>query len=1410
MSKEKTGLMILFFVACVCVFIQRVSALPATTYIVSALILISTITAIVLQPGRRRVRRFARRAAPALLILLSPALSWATFPTSFQNVVTSLPTGSTSLGNPQDVAVDNLGNVYVADSTHNQVIEITAAGVASVVTFPGLSPALHTPTAVALDGSGNLYVADSNNSRIVELAGGVASVINTGALLSYPDGVAIDASGNLYIADAVNNDVVLVPAGGTAAVFVISGLGTALNSPGNVAVDVAGNLYIADAGNNRIVEVTPGGVGSVLSIVGGITLNTPLGVAVDRVGNVYIADRQNSRIVTVSAGGVADVLRTGAVELQEPEGVAVDIAGNVYIADSGNVQVEEVEPSAVNFGHSQLAVSSGTTITLPFTIGFLVTYGSVQALTLGTPNLDFTVSATTCVSGTTTNGACTVDITFLPTAPGLRRGAVVIYDNSSPPVLLLTVPLYGISDAPLAALSPGNANVVNTGGIATLLPFQLAFDGAGDIYVGDYDGMNVLKVPAGGGTGTVVNTGGLITNFVTGVVLDGAGNLFIGDHINSRIVVVTNGGVASVLTINGLGTGLAEPTALAMDLAGNLYIADWNNGRVVEVSSLVVGTSSSGYGTVLGTGSYPIGASSDTGIAVDALGTVYVADRTNNRVIKVTAAGVASLLVPAGVTPVLSDPQGVAVDGFGNVYIADSGNNRIVQVTSAGVASVVPIVGLPAPATLGSPFGVSVDPSGNLFIPDWTNNRVVNVNVTASALSFPNTKVGLASSSKTATLTNLGDLALVFAADPTYTADFSQPTGASNQCLSSTSLSAGTICELSVQFTPQSVGVLSATILATNNNLNVSNATQSVAVNGTGLNPGDATAVAVSTNPATANIAQPLTITAVVTDTTAGHTATILTGGVTFTDTVGSTVVLLNGGSPVTLLAGVAALPGVTLSGAGLHTITANYVGVSGSFLPSSNTATLTVTKTPVVVAGPVSQPVQVVNGQAGSVPVTVTGPYSGLAVPSGSVNYNVLNSSNTSVATGSATLTAGTTNATTTVPITNSLFSGSYTVSLSYGGDGNYAASSTATTVQVAVGLTVPTISWTPLTTAITYGITLNGLLNASAANGSTSVAGSFVYTATPQGGSAIVVTGATVLGAGIYTLTAAFTPTNTAAYASANASISLSVAQAMPAVTLTSSGTAVLVTNAVTFTAAVSSPVSMPTGSVGFYDGTTLLGSGTLAQSMATFTTSSLAVGVHSITAVYGGDSNFSPLTSSALTETVTSAYTVTAPSTPVPVAPGGAATINITVPPLGGPFDSAVTLSASGLPPGATATFNPPTVTPGTAGAQTVMTIQLATLAAGIPARRFPASRGGLPIASFSLGFVVFGSVLGRKRFSKTLALIFVLAGLGVTTSLLTGCSGGFANTPQTQPGNYAIVVTGTSGSFHASTTVTLVVQ
>lgn len=1397
----------------------------------------------------------SRRALCGLLgiVLLSVCQkAHASFSLTFQGLVQTLNTGgSISLSSPAGIVVDPAGDTYVVDTGNNRIVEVSAQGAASVLTISGLSPSLSSPSGIAIDGAGNLYIADTGNSRVVEVnPAGAGSVVSTGSVtLSSPRGVALDQSGDIFIADTGNNRIVEVTSGGSASALTIavsSGTST-LSSPKGLAVNNSGKLYIADAGNNRIVTVASGSTtGVVQSILGGVTLSNPSAVDVDDIGNVYIADTGNDRIAEIDTSNNGTVLYTASETLNGPLGVVANPLGTVFIADTGDSrgviamplvnydlvpgdETYSLNKSVVNFGHVQLGSANAVTLTLPFTTGS-VGLGGVKVFASGTQNLDFTIGPdTSCNSSTTASTSCSVEISFLPTGPGVRTGAVVLYDPSQNPIV--TLPLYGFSDTPVAALSPSTAAVISTGSQVTSNPYQLAIDGAGNMYVGDYTGKNVAKIPAGGGSASLLNLGtpgdpAEALQNITGVALDGAGNLFIGDHQNNRVLVMTPGGVVSVLSITGLSPSLGFPTALAFDPAGNLYIADFTNGRIVEVSTLVVaGSTSSGLGSVIGTGSYSFTGSTLTGLAVDSQGTVYAAARTQNNssIIKVTAAGVASeLAIPSNITPAISNPQGVAVDAMGNIYIVDTANTRIVRITTSGVASVMSISGLTSPATLSTlVFGVTADPYGNLYILDWTNNRIVFVNVSGAAMSYTSTNVGLTSSDspKTATVTNLGNQSLVFSANPTYTANFSENTGDSNPCTSSTSLSAGTACDVSVKFTPQSAGNLSTGITVTDNTLNVASSTQQVSVSGTGISSGDTTSTVVTISPTSLTNGQTSTITATVSDTASGHTSTIPTGPVTFTDTVGSTVTTLNGGSTVSLAAGIATLTGVQLSGIGTHTIAASYGGVSGTYLTSSNTATVILGKASAVITGPSTQPVAVTNGQAGSVTETVTGPYTTIAAPSGTLSYSILNASGTSVASGTPTLTAGSGSSTASISIPSTLASGAYTISVTYSGDSNYLATSTATTIQVQIGQITPSISWSPSASSITYGSSLSGILNATAASGSTAIPGTFTYTATLARGSATTITSASVLGAGSYTLTVTFTPTDKTTYSSASKTVSLTVGQATPTVSVASTANPVLVTNPVTFTATVTSSSGTPTGTVGFYDGTTLLGSATLSSGTASYTTSSLAAATHSITAVYGGDGNFASVTSAAVAELVQD-YSISVSSSgsgsgggsspSQTVQPGGTATYTLALGPANGAtFPSAVTLSVSGLPPGATATITPQTLPAGSSLTNVTLSIQLpATTTAKSVSD--PLQRGVVPVA---LGILLlpFAGRLRKtsRKLGGVIGILLLLTAGAAAMAGLSGCgsgSGFFGQQSQT----YTVTVTATSGALSHSTTVTLTVE
>jgi hypothetical protein len=499
--------------------------------------------------------------------------------------------------------------------------------------------------------------------------------------------------------------------------------------------------------------------------------------------------------------------------------------------------------------------------------------------------------------------------------------------------------------------------------------------------------------------------------------------------------------------------------------------------------------------------------------------------------------------------------------------------------------------------------------------------------------------------------------------------------------------------------------VFSESFVLTDNDLNVSAATQSISLSGTGL-AADSTAVAVGVNPSSPGVGQAVIITATVSDTTSA--STVPTGGVTFSDSVAGS---LNGGVAVNLVSGVATLTGVVLSGGGgtAHTITANYQGVAHFFLASSNSATVH--------------------------------------------------------------LTSAAATATTLAAAPNPAPAGA-TVTL------------TANISPVPTGASLGTVSFYD-------GETLLGTANVNS-----------------SGAASLPITS---LSAGAHSLTAVYS--GNTAFAS-----STSIVLTETITTLTGTTTTLVAApspasagESVTLTATVSpAPTGSSLGTVSFYNGATLLGSGTLNSSeVATFSTTSLPAGSDSLTAVYSGNLLFAASTSAALSETVNTAYTVTAPPAPLSVAQGGSVQVDVTVPPVGGAFNNPVTMSATGLPPGATASFNPLTVTPGTAGAHTVMTIQLAPLAAAMLPEVDPPYRPW-PLPSFALALALCGFGLRRKRVPVTLRRTLLLAPLALSLLALFGCGGGWLGPSTTTPGSFVVTITGTSGTLTASTTVTVVVQ
>lgn len=311
---------------------------------------------------------------------------------------------SAQLNFPFAVAIDNNSNLYIADHRNHRIRKMTKDGVISTVAGTGtagysgddvmaIDTQLYHPVRVAVDNSGNLYIAEYYNHRIRKVSknGMISTVAGNGtqgysgdgglaakAQLNYPAGITTDSSGNLYIADAMNYRIRKVTTDGM--INTVVGTGTAgysgdgdaatsaqLNYPYGITIEPNnGNLYIADAMNFRIRKVTTDGVISTVANTGTqansnddiptvTQFNYPTDVAVDNSGNLYIAYYANHYIRKMTPDGVISTIAgTGtagysgdgedatSAKLNEPISVAIDSSGNLYIADTINHRIRQI------------------------------------------------------------------------------------------------------------------------------------------------------------------------------------------------------------------------------------------------------------------------------------------------------------------------------------------------------------------------------------------------------------------------------------------------------------------------------------------------------------------------------------------------------------------------------------------------------------------------------------------------------------------------------------------------------------------------------------------------------------------------------------------------------------------------------------------------------------------------------------------------------------------------------------------------------------------------------------------------------------------------------------------------------------------------------------------------------------
>ena len=308
-------------------------------------------------------------------------------------------------------------------------------------------------------------------------------------------------------------------------------------------------------------------------------------------------------------------------------------------------------------------------------------------------------------------------------------------------------------------------------------PYGLAVDAARNVVVADTINNTVRRITPGRVVSTVAGTLGqpgfldatgaaARFNFPVGVAADGAGNVLVADARTFTIRRVSAVGVVATFAGAGLQAGTADgpaasarfllPYGVAVDAAGTIYVAEGGSHVIRRVSAAGVVTTLAG---TAGAAGFADGAGAAArfnvpwGIAVDAAGTVYVADSENHVIRRISAAGVVSTLAGqngvtgyadgAGAVARFQQPRGLAVDAGGNLFVADHGNHTVRRISAAG--AVETIAGSPgitgdadsvgAAARFYYPAAVAVD--GNaVYIADSGNNLIRRA-VPASTASLP-------------------------------------------------------------------------------------------------------------------------------------------------------------------------------------------------------------------------------------------------------------------------------------------------------------------------------------------------------------------------------------------------------------------------------------------------------------------------------------------------------------------------------------------------------------------------------------------------------------------------------------------------------------------------------------------------
>jgi sugar lactone lactonase YvrE len=748
----------------------------------------------------------------------------------------TVPTGGFALVNPQAVALDANGDLFVGDTpaTGGRIIELVGDGKGNLTGAANLifsGAPLANPISLAVDGTGTLFIGDFPSSGagvIYSLASGApAPQLLTITGLSpqlTPAALLRDSSTNLYIADNGNGKGSL------------------------------GGLFIAPAAGGAAQPVP----------TGSFTFNQPAGLAFDATANLYVLTELGTgtgfnagyQVVVIPAASPTTPYILPNSGIGNPSGLSFDPQGNLDLTDTASgsaIQLAYVSP--VNMGTIAVGQASTQAVLFNFEFNAPTNLGGFRVVAQGDVTNDLLQKAGgSCKNGAHNNlpgGGPTISPYFpytcnesyvgAPTFPGLRSSAIQAKGTGN--TILASTSVYETGAAGVQITYPLN---VNTTAINLQEPEALAISGADKlVYVADF-GAGAIYVAAGlDGAGlTKVSTGAIATPAPSALALDGAGNLFIADYnLGELIEVPKNGQATFVVNTGGL---LQHPIALAFDQRGNLYIGDSGpegQGATGNSPGYLVKMPAGGAAFKMTIPSVHV--IFPQALAANPVSSaLWIGDGGDlsgvGQVVQVSADGSTASIEPIdGVT----NPSGLVFDQAQDVYVLDGTANTVTVVppTTSGVAPHLlefvntTLVGASAIANSAGGQGFVIASVGQ-----GTVNNLLHVNGNSSTLKFGNVNFG-SSGQQTAMEYNIGNAPFTLPS-PFYTV--TQPNAAytilgSSSCADGQPVNPSGSCTINVQFTPKFIGFSTGKIVVDSSAYN--SGVPTISFQGTGKNAGTGT-----------------------------------------------------------------------------------------------------------------------------------------------------------------------------------------------------------------------------------------------------------------------------------------------------------------------------------------------------------------------------------------------------------------------------------------------------------------------------------------------------------------------------------------------------------------------------------------